>query len=172
MDTLSLARELIRRPSVSPSDAGCQILICELLEAAGFLVERLKFGEVDNLWARRGRAAPTTYPTRMVIFFTCNGVNMSRFFPTTPYGALTADSLTGTSLKSLAPLASKLLIPRGMHMVPRGFNRDGTPGDDHAKGMVHKLTAQPLVDNTNKFAAGISEEISTRGASTVIARFT
>jgi succinyl-diaminopimelate desuccinylase len=58
MDTLSLARELIRRPSVSPSDAGCQVLIGELLEAAGFLVERLKFGEVDNLWARRGRAAP------------------------------------------------------------------------------------------------------------------
>src|SRR6185295_17604289 len=58
MDTLSLTRELIRRPSVSPSDAGCQLLIGELLEAAGFTVERLKFGEVDNLWARRGRAAP------------------------------------------------------------------------------------------------------------------
>jgi succinyl-diaminopimelate desuccinylase len=58
MDTLNLARELIRRPSVSPSDAGCQLLIGELLEAAGFTVERLKFGEVDNLWARRGRAAP------------------------------------------------------------------------------------------------------------------
>ena len=58
MDTLSLARELIRRPSVSPADAGCQVLVGELLEAAGFLVERLKFGDVDNLWARRGRAAP------------------------------------------------------------------------------------------------------------------
>ncbi len=58
LDTLGLARELIRRPSVSPSDAGCQALIGELLEAAGFLVEHLKFGEVDNLWARRGRAAP------------------------------------------------------------------------------------------------------------------
>ena len=57
MDTLSLARELIRRPSVSPADAGCQVLIGELLEAAGFVVERLRFGEVDNLWARRGRAA-------------------------------------------------------------------------------------------------------------------
>ncbi len=35
MDTLSLARELIRRPSVSPADAGCQTLIAELLEQAG-----------------------------------------------------------------------------------------------------------------------------------------
>ena len=58
MDTLSLTRELIRRPSVSPSDAGCQLLIGDLLEAAGFTVERLRFGEVENLWARRGRAAP------------------------------------------------------------------------------------------------------------------
>jgi succinyl-diaminopimelate desuccinylase len=58
MDTLTLARELIRRPSVSPSDAGCQKLIAELLEPAGFTIEHLRFGEVDNLWARRGRAAP------------------------------------------------------------------------------------------------------------------
>ena len=58
MDTLSLARELIRRPSVSPADAGCQLLIGDLLRAAGFKVESLNFGEVDNLWARRGRAAP------------------------------------------------------------------------------------------------------------------
>ena len=58
MDTLSLARELIRRQSVSPADAGCQQLIGDLLTAAGFTVEPLKFGEVDNLWARRGKAAP------------------------------------------------------------------------------------------------------------------
>jgi succinyl-diaminopimelate desuccinylase len=59
MDTLTLAQELIRRPSVSPTDAGCQVLIAELLAQAGFTIEHLKFGEVDNLWARRGRAAPT-----------------------------------------------------------------------------------------------------------------
>jgi succinyl-diaminopimelate desuccinylase len=58
MDTLSLARELIRKPSVSPADADCQVLIGELLEASGFTVERLKFGAVDNLWARRGRSGP------------------------------------------------------------------------------------------------------------------
>lgn len=58
MDTLTLARELIRRPSVSPADAGCQQVIGELLSKAGFAVEALKFGEVDNLWARRGTAAP------------------------------------------------------------------------------------------------------------------
>jgi succinyl-diaminopimelate desuccinylase len=58
MDTLSLARELIRRPSVTPADAGCQQLIADLLAPAGFTTEHLKFGEVANLWARRGQAAP------------------------------------------------------------------------------------------------------------------
>lgn len=58
MDTLTLARELIRRPSVTPNDAGCQQLIADLLGAAGFKAERMRFGVVDNLWARRGAAAP------------------------------------------------------------------------------------------------------------------
>jgi succinyl-diaminopimelate desuccinylase len=58
MNTLELARRLIAKPSVTPADAGCQDLIAELLRPAGFEVERLKFGQVDNLWARRGRAAP------------------------------------------------------------------------------------------------------------------
>jgi len=58
MDTLTLARELIRRQSVSPSDAGCQALIADVLRAAGFTTEHLRYGEVDNLWARRGKTAP------------------------------------------------------------------------------------------------------------------
>jgi succinyl-diaminopimelate desuccinylase len=58
MNTLDLARELIRKPSVTPADAGCQALIERLLREAGFHTEALRFGEVDNLWARRGLAAP------------------------------------------------------------------------------------------------------------------
>ncbi len=58
MNTLELARELIRKASVTPADAGCQQLIAEQLGAAGFSVEHLKFGEVDNLWATRGRGRP------------------------------------------------------------------------------------------------------------------
>src|SRR5438046_2933076 len=66
MDTLSLARELIRRPSVSPSDAGCQQLIAGLLEGAGFKTEPLRFGEVGNLWARRGRSLSRSMTIRGV----------------------------------------------------------------------------------------------------------
>ena len=50
--------DLIARPSVTPDDAGCQSLIAARLEAIGFHIERLRFGEVDNLWARRGSAGP------------------------------------------------------------------------------------------------------------------
>lgn len=56
--TLELAIELIRRPSVTPRDEGCQELMIARLEAIGFEVERLRFGEVDNFWARRGTAKP------------------------------------------------------------------------------------------------------------------
>jgi succinyl-diaminopimelate desuccinylase len=55
---LGLARQLIQRPSVTPDDAGCQALIAERLTHAGFEVDRLRFGAVDNLWARRGRGSP------------------------------------------------------------------------------------------------------------------
>ena len=59
-DVLELTRHLIARPSVSPDDAGCQALIAERLQRAGFACEHLRFGEVDNLWATHGvEDAPT-----------------------------------------------------------------------------------------------------------------
>lgn len=55
---IDLAQTLIRRQSVTPADAGCQALLTGLLQAAGFACEAMRFGEVDNLWARHGQAAP------------------------------------------------------------------------------------------------------------------
>jgi succinyl-diaminopimelate desuccinylase len=43
---------------VTPEDAGCQQLLAELLRAAGFRTEHLRFGLVDNLWARHGEGEP------------------------------------------------------------------------------------------------------------------
>jgi succinyl-diaminopimelate desuccinylase len=57
-DTLLLTEELIARPSVSPTDGGCQALMMNRLAAIGFEVETLRFGQVDNFWAKRGRGAP------------------------------------------------------------------------------------------------------------------
>jgi succinyl-diaminopimelate desuccinylase len=56
--TLELAMELIRRPSVTPDDGGCQRLLAERLRPLGFECEHLRFGEVDNLWAVRGTGKP------------------------------------------------------------------------------------------------------------------
>lgn len=57
-ESLELAGKLIARRSVTPADEGCQQLIGERLAALGFTLEPLRFGTVDNLWARRGTAAP------------------------------------------------------------------------------------------------------------------
>ncbi|MGB6308685.1 MAG: succinyl-diaminopimelate desuccinylase [Steroidobacteraceae bacterium] len=57
-DTLRLTQDLIARASVSPSDGGCQALMIERLEAIGFIVERMRFGPVDNFWAKRGNGGP------------------------------------------------------------------------------------------------------------------
>lgn len=56
--TLELARQLIARPSVTPEDAGCQLLLGERLAALGFHLESMPFGEVTNLWARLGTQPP------------------------------------------------------------------------------------------------------------------
>lgn len=55
---LELTKELIRRESVTPLDAGCQTLIATRLAALGFSIEPMRFGEVDNLWARYGTQSP------------------------------------------------------------------------------------------------------------------
>ncbi len=57
-DVLELARDLIRRRSVTPEDAGCLPLIGERLARAGFAVESLRYGEVGNLWATHGAGSP------------------------------------------------------------------------------------------------------------------
>ncbi len=50
--------ELIRHPSVTPEDGGCQDIITSRLTKLGFIAEHLPFGEVTNLWARRGTSGP------------------------------------------------------------------------------------------------------------------
>ena len=54
---LDLTCELIRRPSVTPLDGGCQDLLTARLETAGFSIERLDKNGVSNFWARHGTAA-------------------------------------------------------------------------------------------------------------------
>ncbi|HTH40177.1 MAG TPA: succinyl-diaminopimelate desuccinylase [Rhodocyclaceae bacterium] len=56
--TLTLAQDLIARPSVTPEDKGCLELIADRLKPLGFTIERLDANGTSNLWARRGTTAP------------------------------------------------------------------------------------------------------------------
>jgi succinyl-diaminopimelate desuccinylase len=57
-EVLDLTKVLIARASITPDDAGCQALIAERLERAGFQCEHLRFGAVHNLFATHGSAGP------------------------------------------------------------------------------------------------------------------
>jgi succinyl-diaminopimelate desuccinylase len=62
-DALSIARDLLRCASVTPTDAGALGVLESILGAAGFELHRVTFGEpgtadVDNLYARIGTTAP------------------------------------------------------------------------------------------------------------------
>jgi succinyl-diaminopimelate desuccinylase len=56
--TLDLAIDLLTRRSNTPEDAGCQELMISRLEPLGFKIERMRFDDVDNFYARRGTAGP------------------------------------------------------------------------------------------------------------------
>jgi succinyl-diaminopimelate desuccinylase len=56
--TVQLTAELIRRPSITPKDEGCQDLLAGQLEKLGFSIERLHFDDTENFWARLGNQGP------------------------------------------------------------------------------------------------------------------
>jgi succinyl-diaminopimelate desuccinylase len=57
-DPVALAQDLIRRPSVTPADAGAMDVVERTLAGLGFACRRMRFGEIENLYARRGSASP------------------------------------------------------------------------------------------------------------------
>jgi succinyl-diaminopimelate desuccinylase len=58
IDPVELAQALIRRPSVTPADAGAMDVVQQALSGLGFACRRMKFGDIENLYARRGEARP------------------------------------------------------------------------------------------------------------------
>ncbi|MDB5482115.1 MAG: succinyl-diaminopimelate desuccinylase [Caulobacteraceae bacterium] len=58
IDPIALAQDLIRRPSVTPADAGAMGALREVLEALGFACRPMPFGDIENLYARLGAAGP------------------------------------------------------------------------------------------------------------------
>lgn len=58
---IELTQQLIRRPSLSPDDAGCQAIMIARLQALGFTVEPMNFGDTLNFWAWRGEGETLTF---------------------------------------------------------------------------------------------------------------
>ena len=58
IDAINLTKELIRRPSVTPADAGATDVVEEALAGLGFVCRRMRFGQIENLYARYGAARP------------------------------------------------------------------------------------------------------------------
>lgn len=104
------------------------------LRGAGSVAVGLPF--LEAFASKKAFAAP---PKRLAIYFQSNGVNMDRWWPS-DYGAITAETMKGRAVEPLAKHASKLLIPRGIFMSPRGYGIDGGGGCDHVRGMGQKLT--------------------------------
>lgn len=126
----------------------------QFLRGLGGITVGLPF--LETFAPRRASAQMAATPKRLAVFFCCNGVNMQKWFPTTAYGALTPASFMGTGMEPIASYAPKILVPRGIHQVPRGFGRDPGGGDDHSRGVGCKLTAAPLADSTERYAQGVS----------------
>jgi len=57
-ETLALAQALIKKPSVSPEDGGCQVLMIERLAAVGFDITPMPFADVENFWALKDSGIP------------------------------------------------------------------------------------------------------------------
>jgi succinyl-diaminopimelate desuccinylase len=58
LSLIELVQQLVSRPSITPEDKGCQIVLSEHLHRLGFAIEHLPFADVNNFWARRGKEAP------------------------------------------------------------------------------------------------------------------
>ena len=58
IDPVRLTQDLIRRPSVTPADAGAMDVLEAQLAQLGFTCRRMRFGDIENLYARYGAARP------------------------------------------------------------------------------------------------------------------
>ena len=147
-DILDLTSELIRRRSLTPDDAGCQALIAERLMRAGFLIEHLRFGEVDNLWATHGCGDPVLVflgHTDVVPTGPENEWSSAPFEPTVRdgrlYGRGAADMKSGVAAMTLALEACVRAHPghRGTVGLLLTSDEEGPVNRDGVKRVVEEF---------------------------------
>ncbi len=153
--TLALLEDLVRRPSITPEDAGCLDILSARLERMGFRLERMRFGHVDNLWAVReghgsGDAATLTVLAGHTDVVPPGPLEQWRSAPFEPtvrdgllYGRGTADMKAGlaafvTALESLYAGSPK---PRGSVALLLTSDEEGEAIDGSEK-VMHALQAR------------------------------
>lgn len=109
-----------------------------LLRSAGGAALALPL--LDAMLSSRGVAQDGGIPRRVVFFFTGNGPDVDRWWPS----GGESDFTLGSSMQPLAPYQSKLLIPRGISMATARDAR-GDGGNGHDVGVGHCLTARGIV---------------------------
>jgi hypothetical protein len=109
---------------------------------------------LSSLDRRPAKAADAAAPRRLVIFYTQNGCIVNRWFAKNENGPVDAAALAGTTLEKLTPFASKLLLPRGLAMFPKGSINGYF--DPHDQGMGSKLTAAPIDPANSHWSTGQS----------------
>ena len=127
---------------------------------------------LSSLAEKDAKAQSATMPKRSVIFHTHNGCLTNRWFPKVSNGALTPEAFEGTTLAPLAPLASKLLFPRGLRM----FNSyaEIQTVDPHDQAMGSKLTCATIEESGNRYASShsmdheIARQVNPNGASPLV----
>ncbi len=149
VDPVRLAQDLIRRPSVTPADAGAMDVLQTALEGLGFACRRLRFGEIENIYARRGTASPN---------FCFGGhtdvvpVGDAAAWTRAPFDAEVVDGVLygrGTvdmkgAVAAFVAAASNLLAegePAGSISILVTGDEEG-PGHDGARRIVELLTAE------------------------------
>jgi hypothetical protein len=96
------------------------------------------------------KAQSVASPRRLVMMFTHHGCITTRFFPTKSHGPLTADDLTPTTLKYLAPYVDKVLMPRGIRAMNEWTSTMVRgQGNDPGSHVGSFLTCQPINPNSN-----------------------
>ncbi|NNC77209.1 MAG: succinyl-diaminopimelate desuccinylase [Woeseiaceae bacterium] len=106
---IALLETLVRCPSVTPADAGCQEILASRLSSIGFDCESMPFADVSNLWARRGNTGPLVCfagHTDVVPAGALNEWNSEPFEPVVResmmYGRGTADMKSGLAAMVVA----------------------------------------------------------------------
>jgi succinyl-diaminopimelate desuccinylase len=116
IDALALAQALIRRPSVTPKDAGALDVLEAVLKLLGFTTHRLPFGDIDNLYARLGDAAP-----HFCFAGHSDVVPVGEGWKTDPFAAEVKDGLLyGRGAADMKSAIAAFVVAAARHGAPKG----------------------------------------------------